>query len=184
MPCPSTIQGCLGDTYILYALVTFDDALISQVKPAFENDIIEHDGIQFGFGTFSNIVHRNFIGTDPSGGSYPNALLGLGNGRYGVRISDATDNLIGGETDAAGNRIAGNLSHGVAILPGGLDLPTVRNQVVGNSIGILVGGVTPLGNGRFRVDGLLFHMPGSWEIYVSVAADGAKDRATFPVWLQ
>ena len=33
------------------------------------------DGIQFGFGTFSNNVFGNFIGTDPSGGADPNAPL-------------------------------------------------------------------------------------------------------------
>ena len=44
--------------------------------------------------------------------------------------------------------------------------------------------MTALGDGAYRVDGLLFHMPGSWEIYVSVAGDGAKERATFAVWLK
>jgi parallel beta-helix repeat protein len=104
------------------------------------------DGIQIAFGSFSNIVLGNFIGTDISGGADPNAPINLGNSRDGIHISDATDNLIGGVTVAERNIIAGNLNHGVAIKPGDLDLPTVRNQVQGNYIGVLIDGVTGHGN--------------------------------------
>ncbi len=37
-------------------------------------------------------------------------------------------------------------------------------------------GVQPLGAGRWRVDGLMFHMPGRWELRLDVQADGAGER--------
>lgn len=37
------------------------------------------------------------------------------------------------------------------------------------------------GPGAFRVDGMLMHMPGAWEIYIDVENDGVTSRATFPV---
>lgn len=38
---------------------------------------------------------------------------------------------------------------------------------------------TDLGDGRYRVDGMLFHMPGFWELYVDVVRDGVASRASF-----
>jgi hypothetical protein len=38
--------------------------------------------------------------------------------------------------------------------------------------------VRPHGNGRYRADGLLFHMPGRWELIFELRAAGATDRAT------
>jgi YtkA-like len=38
-----------------------------------------------------------------------------------------------------------------------------------------------LGPGVFRVDGLRFHMAGSWRIRVDVAAEGVADAASFDV---
>lgn len=37
--------------------------------------------------------------------------------------------------------------------------------------------VTPLGPGRFRVEGLLFHMAGRWEIAFDVTRDAVTERA-------
>jgi hypothetical protein len=37
------------------------------------------------------------------------------------------------------------------------------------------------GPGQFRVTGMLFHMPGYWEIYVDVKAGGRDERARFEV---
>jgi len=39
--------------------------------------------------------------------------------------------------------------------------------------------VTALGNGRYRVDGFKFHMPGWWQVVVSVATAERHDRAVF-----
>jgi hypothetical protein len=40
------------------------------------------------------------------------------------------------------------------------------------------------GGGRFRADGLLFHMPGRWELYVDVTRGTEMERATFDVNLE
>ncbi len=37
--------------------------------------------------------------------------------------------------------------------------------------------VTPLGDGRYRVEGMLFHMRGRWELFVDVERDGVLERA-------
>ncbi len=34
-------------------------------------------------------------------------------------------------------------------------------------------------DGRFVAEGLLFHMPGSWELYLDVARDGIAERVQF-----
>lgn len=41
--------------------------------------------------------------------------------------------------------------------------------------------VEATGAGTFRVEGLLFHMPGDWEIHIDVTRDETTERATFPV---
>ncbi|MGE0481594.1 MAG: hypothetical protein AB7Q17_14095 [Phycisphaerae bacterium] len=47
--------------------------------------------------------------------------------------------------------------------------------------------VTPLvrnlGAGRFVVNGLLFHMPGYWEIYIDLTRGGVTERAQYSVTL-
>lgn len=44
--------------------------------------------------------------------------------------------------------------------------------------------IKDLGKGIFEVRGMLFHMPGYWEIYVLVAHVGKKEKATFGVTLK
>ncbi|MBT9548874.1 MAG: FixH family protein [Candidatus Sericytochromatia bacterium] len=44
--------------------------------------------------------------------------------------------------------------------------------------------VKDLGKGIFEVRGMLFHMPGYWEIYVLVDHAGKKEKATFGVTLK
>jgi len=43
--------------------------------------------------------------------------------------------------------------------------------------------IRALGGGRYRVDGLLLHMSGLWELTFSVAQAGETDRARFEVEL-
>ena len=40
------------------------------------------------------------------------------------------------------------------------------------------------GNGRYEVDGMLLHMPGSWELYVDVIDGPYTERVTFYVMAQ
>ncbi|MFO1303643.1 MAG: hypothetical protein U1F54_07910 [Burkholderiales bacterium] len=44
--------------------------------------------------------------------------------------------------------------------------------------------VTAKGGGRFRVEGMLFHMSGRWEIAFDVASDGAVRRITDAVMVE
>lgn len=44
--------------------------------------------------------------------------------------------------------------------------------------------VRGLGNGRYRVDGLMFHMAGSWRLSFDVSTDGHLDRLTHTLDLE
>ena len=37
--------------------------------------------------------------------------------------------------------------------------------------------LTAMGKGEFLAEGLLFHMPGKWELYLDITADGLTERA-------
>jgi len=38
--------------------------------------------------------------------------------------------------------------------------------------------IVPLGNGRFRAEGLMFHMPGDWQFLFEVRSGGRTERAS------
>jgi len=38
--------------------------------------------------------------------------------------------------------------------------------------------IVPLGGGRYRAEGLMFHMPGEWQFLFEVRASGKTERAT------
>jgi hypothetical protein len=44
--------------------------------------------------------------------------------------------------------------------------------------------VTALGKGRFSVEGMLFHMPGRWELYFDITRDGVTSRAQDEITLE
>ncbi len=44
--------------------------------------------------------------------------------------------------------------------------------------------VTSLGPGRFRVDGMVFHMPGDWELYFDITDGPSTERTQFEVVLE
>jgi hypothetical protein len=85
--------------------------------------------------TVGNKIRGNYIGTDKTGTAH------LGNDSNGVFIRDASENVIGGATTAAGNVVSGNHSSGVAI--SGL---ATGNRVLGNRIGLASPSALPLGN--------------------------------------
>ncbi len=88
-----------------------------------------------------NQVQGNYIGTDVSG------TADLGNSSYGVIISEASSNTIGGTASGAGNVISGNDSQGVIISGSG----AAGNEVLGNYIGTDVNGTVELGNATHGV---------------------------------
>ena len=82
------------------------------------------------------LIVGNLIGTDTSG------LIGLGNGLFGVLVSDASGAVIGGPLAGERNVISGNIEAGVGLFAG-----TTGAAVEGNLIGTDVLGSSPLGNG-------------------------------------
>ncbi len=105
------------------------------------NDI---DGVQIASaGSSNNLIQGNFIGTDVNG------TADLGNGRVGVIISaEATNNTVGGISDAARNVISGNENIGVQIA----NVGTNNNTVQGNFIGTDASGSAAIGNGSDGVE--------------------------------
>ena len=55
------------------------------------------------------------------------------------------------------------------------DMPAHKHGMVSQPI------VHALEPGHWRVDGMLFHMPGAWEVYVMVSACDTSFRLVFPV---
>ena len=89
-----------------------------------------------GSGATGNIVIGNYIGLDPNGSS------GLGNGGDGITIqTSASNNIIGGAVDGAGNVISANTSNGVELASG-----ATGNRIQGNLIGTAANGTTDKGN--------------------------------------
>jgi titin len=97
------------------------------------------DGVWIAENSNSNLVLGNFIGTDASG------TLPLGNARHGVRVTDSSENVVGGSVPGARNIISGNGGSGVVIEG------RRGNKVRGNFIGTDVTGARDLGNARHGV---------------------------------
>ncbi|HXJ67052.1 MAG TPA: CSLREA domain-containing protein, partial [Actinomycetota bacterium] len=123
------------------------DGLLVQAGPTrilgFAINRFSGDGIEIAQGS-SNVVQRNFLGTDPTG------TIDRGNGGNGIRVVSAI-NTVGGS--GAGNVISGNGDSGV-LLAGAIE------TVQGNLIGTDLTGTQALGNGEngVRVDGHLEHI--------------------------
>lgn len=98
-------------------------------------------GVLITGGATGNVIQGNYIGTDKSG------TQALSNST-GVAINNGTSNLIGGTDAGAGNLISGNTSTGVLISRSTSDTTAVvqNNSVVGNLIGLKIGGTEALGN--------------------------------------
>jgi len=89
-----------------------------------------------GVASSENLIQGNFIGTDVNG------TTALPNGKRGVEMERAPNNIVGGTTLSARNVISGNIQNGVLI-----SRPTATGNVVqGNYIGTDVTGTVDLGN--------------------------------------
>ena len=80
-----------------------------------------------------NLVQGNKIGTNAGG------TAAIPNGRDGIFINDAPNNMIGGTAAGAGNLISGNGSVGIQLF-GTL---TRGNVIQGNALGLNAAGVRP-----------------------------------------
>ncbi|MGO9469517.1 MAG: beta strand repeat-containing protein [Isosphaeraceae bacterium] len=113
---------------------------IGGAEPGQGNVISANNGIGvyiFGAGTIDNTVQGSLVGTDEIG------TAALGNGKYGIEISDAaSSNTVGGTAASKGNVISGNGSSGVLISGSG----TTGNLVEGNLVGTNYLGAALLGN--------------------------------------
>jgi hypothetical protein len=95
-----------------------------------------------GSGATMNQVLGNYIGTDVTG------TASVGNAFWGVRISNAPSNMIGGMASGARNVISGHRGLNVFISTG-----SMGNQVQGNFIGANVTGTAAPGNaGGVRIE--------------------------------
>lgn len=88
-----------------------------------------------------NVIQGNFIGTDKDGAK------ALKNGRCGIAIR-ASDTIVGGAGDGAGNVISANHNDGIEII----GETSSGNVVEGNRFGTDVSGTEDLGNGGDGVD--------------------------------
>lgn len=104
-----------------------------------------NDGVAIEGDSVGNRVLANLVGVDAAGTG------AFGNGRHGVFILDASQNLIGDGTALGRNVITSSREYGVVIA----GLTASNNLVQGNSIGIAANGTTRRGNGLGGV--LLFN---------------------------
>jgi titin len=107
--------------------------VVGGTTPAARNVISGNDfgGVVIIHDTDNNKVVGNYIGTDVSG------TLDHGNANYGVEIFNSSNNVVGGMTAGAGNRISGNSGPGVVIDTPGTSspgYPAADNHVLSNSI--------------------------------------------------
>lgn len=126
------------------------DTVIGGTEAAARNLISGNDcaGVVINFmGTTGTRVQGNYIGTDITG------TQALGNGCEGVFIGmGASQTIVGGTTNGAGNLISGNYGNGVTIV----DVDSTGNLIQGNYIGTDATGTLSLGN---MDDGVLLLAP-------------------------
>ena len=97
-------------------------------------------GVSISNSGSANSVVNNFIGTDFTG------TVALGNNANGVAIVGASNNTVGGTTNAARNIISGNTLDGV-LINSTASQGSSGNVLEGNDIGTDVNGTKALGNG-------------------------------------
>jgi len=114
---------------------------------------VPNNGVEiYGDTASANIVQGNFIGTDYTGtitdpDGIPDNGDELGNDFFGISISDAPNNIIGGTTTAERNIISGNKQAGI-IIEG---TSASGNVIIGNYVGTNVNGTSALGNKQHGV---------------------------------
>jgi titin len=113
-----------------------------------------NDGVQIsGAGTTGNLVEGDYIGIDFAGLGGPF----VHNGGFGVNVSGASGNTIGGTAPGAGNVISNNARDGVYIHDvSGPSGGAANNVVQGTYIGTNAAGMASLGN-----NGVGVHIVGS-----------------------
>jgi len=123
-------------------------------------------------GANNNRIECNFIGTDHTG-----TTAGPGNDLFGVQLGcDSSENIIGGPAPADGNLISASGIDGVRLIarftcnPQPEDNIPTSNAILGNQIGTMADGVTPLGNVRNGI--ALYGGLGADGNFIGVLQDG------------
>lgn len=93
-------------------------------------------GISINAGASGNQVLGNLVGLNGAGMALPNS-------NHGVVIDNSPSNIIGGTVSGARNVISGNTVDGIRLLASG----TTNTQILGNFIGLNLGGTAGIGNG-------------------------------------
>lgn len=121
--------------------------------------------------------------------SAADAQNAAGNSAKGLSLTETSRNglfrvtLQSDEAPLPLNRMHGWTAH----------LTTSEGRVIDDAIVMLYGGMPEhkhgfpskpqvtgnLGNGRYRIEGVKFNMPGRWEIWINVRALGKDDKAIF-----
>ncbi len=118
-----------------------------------------NDGIILSNSSTGSIIEGNFIGTDLTG------TTNIGNGAWGIRITNSSGNTIGGTEVDAGNAIAYNAQAGIGLQ----DTSGAGNSILGNAIYLNSGIGIDLG-----IDGVTANDTGDGDT-------GPNDLQNFPV---
>jgi YVTN family beta-propeller protein len=129
--------SALGNANNGVAIISANNNVIGGISPGAGNVISGNDGhgVTISDASANNTLQGNLIGTDKNGAS------ALGNVGSGVRVANASNNLIGGINPGEGNVISDNEENGVHILGTG-----TGNRAQGNLIGTDKNGAVALGN--------------------------------------
>jgi len=107
-------------------------------------DITDFAGNGIVIQSNGNSIRGNFLGVDPTGtarmpnGTFPNS-------GDGIRIVNASNNLVGSTDPADRNIVSGNAIDGIHII-GTLTTPATGNLIQGNFVGVAADGVSSVGN--------------------------------------
>ncbi len=117
---------------------------IGGLTTAERNLISGNSGQGISLGGDNNIIQGNYIGVDVTGAA------DLGNGRSGIQVS-GENNTIGGTASGAMNVISGNRQYGVTVDSRGVTLPTKKNTIQGNIVGLNAAGTAAVPNDSIGV---------------------------------
>ncbi len=118
-----------------------------------------NDGILLSNSSTGTVIEGNYIGTDLTG------TTNIGNGTWGVRITNSSGNTVGGTAVDAGNTIAFNTQAGIGLQ----DASGTNNSILGNAIYLNLGIGIDLG-----IDGVTANDTGDGDT-------GPNDLQNFPV---
>jgi hypothetical protein len=104
----------------------------------FQADTNLNGGVGLLIQSNGNTIVGNFVGVNPAGTAQ------MTNGGDGIRVLDASNNMIGGTNPADRNIVSGNFLDGIHI-EGARATPSTGNMIQGNFVGVAADGVSSVG---------------------------------------